>query len=75
MLPDTAPLVGRSKFNKLVVYDKLKLMGFCQPEAFFNFVGALMIPHMSASENECFSISGHSNKVVGLLCPASGYID
>lgn len=38
MLPETVALVGRSKFNKLVVYDKLKLMDFCQPEAFFNFV-------------------------------------
>lgn len=33
MLPEAESLEGRCKFNKLVAYDKLKLMNFC--ETFF----------------------------------------
>lgn len=41
MLPEIVPLVGRHKYNKLEGYDKLKLMRFCQLEAFFNFTWCL----------------------------------
>lgn len=41
MLPEIVPLVGRHKYNKLEAYDKLKLMSFCQLEAFFNFTWCL----------------------------------
>lgn len=41
MLPEIVPLVGRHKYNKLEAYDKLKLMRFCQLEAFFNFTWCL----------------------------------
>lgn len=41
MLPEIVPLVGRRKYNKLEAYDKLKLMSFCQLEAFFNFTWCL----------------------------------
>lgn len=41
MLPEIVPLVGRRKYNKLEAYDKLKLMRFCQLEAFFNFTWCL----------------------------------
>lgn len=52
-LPDTELLERRSKFYKLVAYDKLKLMNFVARERLFNFtrfVGVLMMEQMSSSQ-------------------------